>query len=349
MSLREEANNLDQNVKLHSLRRENDRLKEQVKELSSGLDEAINRLSVLEGVSGLDPLPPKWTVPKRIKSSDAIAVAMLSDTHWDIVVRPEDIAGVNEYNRTIATERTKQWAHKLAELPRTGPTANIKGLILLWAGDMMNGPIDAAHMVGSEDTTLGTLLYWSEQAAAAITLLADAYGTVHVPVVVGNHGRQTLKVRTNLKARDNLDWVLAHMVRRLTAEDKRITWQIDEAPDAEFRVFDNMHVVTHGDQARGGGGIGGIWPPLMRLVARKQQRQVGLGRPFQTLWMGHWHTATWGAGDQFVVNGSLIGPDGYSMGLNLSPDAPEQVAALVTGRGIEWRTTIQPQSLGQGK
>jgi hypothetical protein len=78
----------------------------------------------------------------------------------------------------------------------------------------------------------------------------------------------------------------------------------------------------------------------MRLTARKQQRQASLGRPFDTLWMGHWHTATFGAGDQFCVNGSLIGPDSYSVGLNLPLNPPEQIATFVTPGGIEWRTTI---------
>lgn len=340
MNIRDEASGLEHEARFQSLRRDNDRLKAELKRRDDQLAEALVRLDVLEGVDRLDPSPPKWTIPKRRKSDATIVVAMLSDTHWDIVVRPEDVAGANEYGRTIATARTKAWAQRLALLPETGPAADVGGLILLWAGDMMNGPIDAAHMVAAEDTTLGTLLYWSEQAAAAISLLADAYGRVHIPVVVGNHGRLTLKVRADLKARDNLDWHLAHLVRRQLVDDKRITWQIDEAADAEFMVFDQRHVVTHGDQARGGGGIGGIWPPLMRLTARKQQRQAGLGRPFDTLWMGHWHTATFGAGDQFVVNGSLIGPTPYSVNLNLSLDPPEQVAAFVTPGGIEWRTTI---------
>jgi hypothetical protein len=340
--MRDAAEDFDREQRVHTLRRSNDRLREDVKAKDRQLAEALSRLAVLERIDELDPSPPRWTVPKKPKSDSAIVVAMLSDTHWDIVVRPEDVGGINAYDRTIATQRTKAWAHKLATLPQVGPAATIDGLVLLWAGDMMNGPIDAAHMVGAEDTTLGTLLYWSEQAAAAITLLADAYGKVHVPVVVGNHGRQTLKVRTSLKARDNLDWFLAHEVRRLTSDDERITWQIDESPDAEFMVYGQRHVTQHGDQARGGGGIGGIWPPLMRLVAKKQQAYTALGKPFRTLWMGHWHTATWGASDQFVVNGSLIGPDGYSMSLNLSPEAPAQVAAFVTPGGIEWRTGIRP-------
>jgi hypothetical protein len=325
----------------HSLRRENDRLKARLKAADDQLAAALQRLDVLEGIDRLNPRPPKWTTPKRPRSGEVAVVAMLSDTHWDVIVRPEDVGGINAYDRDIATTRTKSWAQQLAALPQVGPTADVAGLVLLWAGDMMNGPIDAAHLVDAADTTLGTLLYWSEQAAAAITLLADAYGRVHIPVVVGNHGRQTMKVRTSLRARDNLDWHLAHLVRRQLAGDDRVTWQIDEATDAEFELFNDRHVVTHGDQAKGGGGIGGIWPPLMRLAARKQQRQASLGRPFSGLWMGHWHQATWG--DAFVVNGSLIGHDGWAATNNFPVRPPEQVAAIVTPSGIEWRTTIRPE------
>lgn len=340
--MRDDAEEFDREQRVHSLRRENQRLKDTLKREQDALAEALNRLSVLERIDALDPSPPKWTIPKKPKSDSVIVVAMLSDTHWDIVVRPEDVAyEINAYDRSIATERTRDWATRLALLPEIGPSARIEGCVVLWAGDMMNGPIDAAHMVSAEDTTLGTMLYWSEQAAAALSLLADVYGRVHVPVVVGNHGRQTMKPRTTLKARDNLDWALAHLVRRLTSGDERITWSIDEAPDAEFFLFGERHIVTHGDQARGGSGIGGLWPVLMRLTARKQQAYTALGKSFRTLWMGHWHTATWGASDQFVVNGSLIGPDGYSMGLNLAPEPPQQVAGFVTPGGLEWRTTIR--------
>jgi hypothetical protein len=202
----------------------------------------------------------------------------------------------------------------------------------------MTGPIDVMHLQDAADTMFGTLLYWSEQLAAAFTLLADHFGKLHVPVVVGNHGRMEKQKRTHLKARSNLDWHLAHLVARLTADDPRITWSIDEASDAEFEVMGHRHLLTHGDQARGSSGIGGIWPPLMRLTARKQQRQAALGRAFDHLWLGHWHQATFGP--QFTVNGSLVGYSAFSAECNFPVEPPQQVAAYVTRDGIVWRTTI---------
>jgi hypothetical protein len=319
-------------------RRDTDRLRSQLKAAEDALDAAVGRLAVLEGIDRLKPRPPRWALKKRPRTGEAVVVAMLSDCHFDEIVRPEDVAGVNAYDRTIATERLKCWAHRLAELPKVGPAADVRGVVVLWGGDMMTGPIDVAHLQDAADTMFGSLLYWSEQLAASFTLLADAYGAVHVPCVVGNHGRMTMKKRSHLKARDNLDWHLAHLVARLTADDARITWSIDEASDAEFEVFGRRYLLTHGDQARGGGGIGGVWPPIMRLTARKQQRQAGLGRPFEHLFLGHWHQLT--TGPQFTVNGSVVGYSGFSAECNFPVEPPQQAVAYLTGDGLGWRTAI---------
>jgi hypothetical protein len=235
--------------------------------------------------------------------------------------------------------RLRTWADQVATLPDRGPAATIDGLVLMLGGDLSCGLIDALHLVGSDDTVLGTLLFWSEQIAAAVTMLADAYGNVHVPVVIGNHGRMTAKKRTHLAAADSTDYALARLVRRLLVEDQRITWQIDEASDAEFMVYDQRHVVSHGDQVTGGSGVGGILPPVQRWHYRKQQRQAGLGRPFDHLWLGHFHQVIFGPG--WTVNGSLKGADGYSMAHNWPISPPEQVVAYVApGDGVVWRTTI---------
>ena len=329
----------EQAQRLDSLRRTNQRLKSELKARDDALTESLSRLAVLEGITSLNPKPPRWLQPKRPRSSAATVVAMLSDCHFDEQVRSEDVAGVNEYNRTVATRRLRLWADRLALLPQTGPAADVDGLVLFLAGDLTCGTIDALHLVESDDTVLGSLLYWSEQLAASITMLADAYGKVHVPCVIGNHGRMTAKKRTHLAAKDNTDHFLSHLVRRLCAHDKRITWQLDEASDAEVMVYDHRHVVTHGDQFFGGSGVGGIIPPISRGYHRKAQRQAQLGRPIDHLWLGHFHQVVFGPG--WTVTGSLKGADGYSMANNWPIEPPQMVAAFVTPAGIEWRTTVK--------
>jgi len=320
------------------LRQQNARLRSQLKAAESELVDLHGQLALLERIDELDPTPPKWPSPKKPGPREAVVVAMLSDCHFDEIVRPEDIGGVNAYDRTIATARLQAWAEGVCLAIETGPAVDCKGLILLMGGDMLTGPIDVAHLQDSADTLFGSLLYWSEQIAAAILLLADTFGKVHVPVVVGNHGRLELQKRTHLAAKSNSDWHLGHLVARQLADDDRITFQIDESPDAEFDVMGQRHLLTHGDQVKGGSGIGGIWPPIMRLTARKQQRAAQMGRPFQHLWMGHFHQATFGP--QFTVNSSLKGYDAYASVNGFPAEPPQQVVAIVDRSRIVWRTTV---------
>lgn len=328
----------EQVAKVDSLRRANQRLKSELKATQDHVEQLVGRLAVLEGIERLDPKPPRWLTPKRPKSSAATVVAMLSDCHFDEVVRAADVAGVNEYDRNIATRRLRSWCEQLARLPEDGPRADVDGLVLMVAGDLTAGLIDALHLLDSDDTVLGSLLYWSEQIAAAVTLLADTYGKVHVPVVIGNHGRLTARKRQHLAAADNTDHYVGQLLRKFLSDDRRVTFQVDEATDAEFMVYGHRHVVTHGDQFTGGSGIGGIIPPISRGYHRKAQRQAQLGRPVDHLWMGHFHQVVFGPG--WTVNGSLKGADAYSMANNWPIEAPQQVAAYVTPAGIEWRTTI---------
>ena len=132
----------DQAAKVDSLRRANQRLKSELKVTQDHIERLVGRLAVLEGIDRLDPKPPKWTTPKRPRSTAATVVAILSDCHFDEQVRPEDVAGVNQYDRTVATRRLRSWCDQLARLPKDGPSADVDGLVLMIAGDLTAGLID---------------------------------------------------------------------------------------------------------------------------------------------------------------------------------------------------------------
>jgi hypothetical protein len=207
------------------------------------------------------------------------------------------------------------------------------GITVLLGGDLFSGDIHEELAQTNEDSMMGSLLFWSEQVAAALDLLATEFKRCHVASVMGNHGRMTRKPRMKLRARTNFDWLLSKMIERHFANDKRFTFQVPESADVLVNIYGHGMLMTHGDQASGGGGIGGIYPPVMRLRARKQQRYMATGQSFSTLWMGHWHQYL--STPSLIVNGSLKGYDEYAFINNFSFEQPQQALAIVTPeRGV---------------
>ena len=313
----------------HRVKRQRDSAVAEAARLKEQLEQAHRALYVVESVEGAALQPPKWLAPAKPKSNAVTLVLMLSDMHFDEVVLPEEVDGLNAYNRHIATLRLEKWSQNVIKMARhylAGVTYD--GVVLLLGGDTFSGDIHEELTETNEDTMLGSLLYWAEQISAAVALLADEFGKVHVAAVPGNHGRTSRKPRAKLRARTNFDWLLAKMIERHYHKDKRVTFQIPESADCLVMIYGQGHLLTHGDQANGGSGIGGIWPPVMRLRARKAQRYLATGANFKTLWMGHWHQYI--STPSLIVNGSMKGVDEYAFINNFSYEQPQQAFAVVT-------------------
>ena len=311
------------------LRKERDIATAEASRLRNHLEEVNRVLYVVTAAERANLKPPTWMRPTKPKSSAATLMLMLSDTHFDEVVKPEEVEGLNAYNREIAVMRLEAWAKNAINVARNylaGVTYD--GVVMMLGGDIFSGDIHEELAQTNEDSMLGSLMFWSNQIAASIHLLADEFGKVHIPVVVGNHGRMTRKPRMKLRAKTNFDWLLGKMLEQHFAKDKRVTFQIGEGTDALIEIYGYKHLLTHGDQVSGGGGIGGIYPPIMRMRARKAQRYLTTNENFSTLWIGHWHQYL--PSPHLVVNGSLKGYDEYAFINNFSFEQPQQALAVVT-------------------
>lgn len=332
MTLRNDINEEQETLvraEVIKMRRERDLATSELSRVKEQLDAANRALSVVSAAEAAELEPPKWLSPTKPKTSAATLMVMLSDTHFDEVVIPEEVEGLNAYNRDIATRRLHKWGTNVVKVSRhylAGVTYD--GCVLMLGGDIFSGDIHEELAQTNEDTMLGSLLYWSEQIAASIDLLADEFGKVHVSSVVGNHGRMSRKPRAKLRVKTNFDWLLAKMVEKHFSKDKRVTFDIPEGTDVLIKVYDWGHLLTHGDQTSGGGGIGGIYPPIMRLRARKAQRYLTTNENFSTLWLGHWHQYM--PSQQLVINGSMKGYDEYAFINNFSFEPPQQALAVVT-------------------
>lgn len=323
------------------VRRERDHARNELARLQEEHERTVKALEFVEQAEGARLAPPSWMSPAKAKQSSATLVLALSDMHFDEVVNPDEVDGLNAYNRKIAEIRLQRWAQNVVKLSRdylAGVTYD--GIVLALMGDSFSGDIHEELAQTNDDTTLGSLLHWSEQLAAAIDLLSrEVAPKMHVVATPGNHGRMTRKPRAKLRARTNFDWLLAKMVERHFSDNKKITFTVPEGADAWLPIYGQGHLFTHGDQVNGGGGIGGIYPPIMRLRARKAQRYLAMGSSFSTLWMGHWHQYL--PSPSLVVNGSTKGYDEYAFLNNFQYEVPQQaLAVVVPDKGITFQAPV---------
>ena len=290
--------------------------------------------------------PPAWLrkAPRSGTKHHGTPWLLLSDLHLDEVVNPAEMMGVNAYNRKIAEQRMAATFESTVKITQDyWAGINYDGIVVPLMGDLYSGDIHEELAETNEDSILGSILHWSDHLAAGLLLLADTFGHVHVPVVVGNHGRQSRKPRAKFRARTNYDWLTGHLLARQFKGDKRVTFDVSESADCLVQSYGHKVMVTHGDQANGGNGIGGAFMPIMRLDAKKRQRQAAVHQSYDLMVLGHWHTLMFGP--NFVVNGSLKGYDEYAAVSNFGFEEPAQALFLMTPEhGKSWTAPILPMN-----
>ena len=290
-------------------------------------------MDVIEGLEAKAPEPPEWIAPPRTRSADkhSMLCLLLTDTHFDEVVNPEEVDGLNAYNREIAELRLRRCIDRTVLLARQYISGTkYDGVCLFLGGDIFSGNIHEELRRTNADTLFGSLLHWLGPMGAAIGVLADEFGKVHVTAVPGNHGRQTVKPIAKQRAADNLDWLLYHLLARDFRTNKRVTWNVSRAADAHVQVYNTRYLLTHGDQFRGGSGISAALSPLLLGTHRKTRRQSAAGRPYDVMVMGHWHQSIFLPSKGLLVGPCLKGYDEFAYVSNFEPEPAQQALWITT-------------------
>lgn len=270
----------------------------------------------------------KWLTPPRITNSKGIPLLVLSDIHFDEVVLSEQIQGLNSYNREIATKRIQHTINTaIALLTNEIKDAKYEGFVLCLGGDMVSGNIHEELAETNEAAILQTCMRLIEILIEGIAKLRDVFGKVYVPCVVGNHGRLHRKPRMKNRVFDNYEWLIYSFIKKHFANDPRVTVDVPDGSDIQFRVFNKSILLTHGDQFSGGNGISGIFTPLMLGMSRKQKRNASVKNPFDLMICGHFHQLI--MTQSLIVNGSVKGYDEYAFQLNFPHEPPQQALIVI--------------------
>ena len=303
------------------------------------------------GLAAMTPDPPKWVLGKRIKPGHpGIPVTIWSDFHWGETVSSEETGGQNRFNRSIARTRLKRLVDATIDLcTRHTVKPDYPGIVICLGGDMITGAIHEELQDTNDGYTQQSLLEVQEQLITAIRAMADAFGKVFLPCVVGNHGRATLRPRMKGRVFTSYEWNLYNQLELFFASDKRVQFMIPGEADAHFTVAGHHYLLTHGDAlgVKGGDGIIGALGPITRGAIKVGRSEAHSGRDFDTLIMGHWHTyIPRGEATAVIVNGTLKGYDEYArLGLRVPPTRPSQALWFThPEHGItnQWQVYLEP-------
>ena len=288
-----------------------------------------HELGVLRHLGNRQTSPPKWLTRKGTSKHRGTVCSILSDLHFDEVVRPEELNGYNAYNREIAEKRLRRWAERTIILARDYIQGiDYDGAMVALGGDVVTGTIHDELARTNEAEVADTVVHWTERLEAALRMIVDEFGRLHVPCVDGNHDRAYKQIPTKRRARSSVTWIVYNFLARAFQNDKRVTFTIAESPDLRFKVYDHRYLLTHGDSFSGGSGIAGIMSPLMLGQHRKLRKLSEMGDPYDTMLLGHFHQYL--TLPSMIANGCLKGYDEYASSRNFPPEPPQQAFWIST-------------------
>lgn len=304
-------------------RRAERELREQIESQEAELKE-LRSLSDFYNSARTEPIVvPEWRRPAgKTGKNVGIQMAQMADWHLDEVVKPEQILGLNAYNRQIAMRRIQSWAAKVVTLPRDYMSGlEIQGLVIPSTGDLFSGEIHAELKETNEDKILSSLLYWMEPIIAMLEMFSQEYPGVEVDAVPGNHPRTTEKYNHKNRVLESYESFFWAVVRdRLADRGKAKNVVVNVSPSANMNidVYGRNYLLDHGYEFKGGTGIAGAFSPLSLGAHRKNLRQAVADMPMHTMIVGHLHQMINIPG--VIMGSTLKGYDEFAFNHNLRPD-----------------------------
>jgi hypothetical protein len=285
-------------------------------------DRIIDLHTELSKIVSVSPI----RVNKSISKSQATVLTALSDVHIEQRIDKASVNGLNEYNPDIAKIRINNYFINLVKLiKKERQDVVISNLVLSLLGDIIHGYIHEEYQQTNYMTPIQASLYAYELLLQGINYILENDDKLeHITVVckVGNHSRTTEKSYTDAEALMSHEYGIYKHLAKHFENEKRINFIIEESYLTYLDIYDKTIRFHHGHAFRYGGGVGGLYIPLLKYVSRLQEQ-----RHADIDFIGHWHTHI--HIPQALVNGCVCGFSAYSSKLGFKPEAPTQQFQLV--------------------
>lgn len=297
--------------------------KKQVDELQNALEEVTRER---DAFLKLSKRPVKVDIKAAASSdkSEATAIVLFSDWHFEEEVHPATVFHRNKYNLSVAEQRAKECFTKTARLIRKEQQdVVIKECLVGLLGDFITGSIHEENLETCLLRPVSAIQHVRNVLHSGILyLLANTDVMFTFVCAVGNHSRITKKVRSSTEQGNSLEWGLYHQLANDFAKEPRVRFVLEEAYHTYIKVYGRMLRFHHGHNVRYWGGVGGLTIPLNKAIAQWNN----LCRADYDF-LGHHHQFT--LHNNFVVNGSMIGFNGFSIVMKAPFEKPKQAFVLL--------------------
>ncbi len=257
-------------------------------------------------------------------TSEATVVVLASDWHAEERVDPKRINGLNEFNLDIADERITTFFQATQRLTRLlQQDVKIETLILGMLGDFISGDIHEEVAEVCLLPPMEAIEFVQERVVGGLDfLLEHTTMNLHLKCHVGNHGRTTKTSRFATENGHSLEYLLYRWLATHYRTEPRVTFDIAEGPHSYATVYGKRLRFQHGHMVKYNGGVGGIYIPVNKAI---NEWNKGLRVDYDFL--GHFHQQV--DGNNFMVNGPLVGYNAFALSIKAPWDVPKQTLFLL--------------------
>ena len=298
------------------------------------IEEVETRLQEL--IKSIDfKLHPPVKHKKKSTPAPRTLIAHMSDTHYGTNIDKGELAGLNEYNNTIAARRTAYFMKQVGDYKIDH--RNDTDLVLVLNGDLAAGVIhNQEGHVDLMTTQFATLLSILGQ---GISYISQRFNNVTVVCNTGNHMRVMHKAdkgRATVQKWDSFaTMAYVALQREFKSKYTNVKFIIPESPFAIFEAQGHKIFATHGDTVFDVGNPGKV---LKLEDIRKQINEINNSDltsedKIKIFLVGHVHTSVYTLMDNGVyvaINGCLSGLDQFANAIKIFGNNPSQQILEVT-------------------
>lgn len=260
------------------------------------------------------------------KQGHSTPIVLLSDTHIEERVDPEDIPGAaNVYNPDVARRRFDQFFQRtVLVIESQRHLSKIDDMVLAILGDVITGFLHDDNRESNYMSPTKACLMGEEFINSGIEYLLSHAGMkqIVIPCCYGNHGRTTEKKRAKTAADNSFEWLMYQHIANRWSKEKRLKFHVAAGDHVYIDVAGRVCRFLHGDSINFNGGVGGLSIPALKAVSMWDQ----IKRADYTF-MGHFHQCR--DFGHVITNGSMIGYNAYALMAKCAYESPSQMMVFI--------------------